>query len=685
MDSQCGTDMARKKQLTIGYADFETTNKLDIKAETGYDVVVDGNDVVLMDDDGNIVGVPEVRVKCAGLLVRFPDGSKNGCVVDTVEELLEKVVEWKVDRLYFHNLKFDDSYIGCVLQDREVVLGEWTVKASKRLMNDRGMVYSDTIEFIGGRNSKTHRKKKHVCDIWDSAKIWASPLASIGKTFGVTKIGEKGEEALRVGCDLRMRAYCIRDCRVMMTAMEFYFEQCRVMSDGERPYGWMTAGSTAYNLFMKWSDKHYGPKKTKTVFPAVNEENGFPDWMREGYKGATPLLDPAIRNKVLEDLKVYDVNSMHPSRMDDCPLPAGKPKKVYDLEEMLDYGDRGYLWIAKVRMRADVKEGHRPTYMLKRRDESGETLCAHIDDWRGYGWDRDTFQVICSADMTLLERDYENIHIELMEGLVFRAYKGYMSGFITSWYKIKQEAGLAKNHALKAFAKLILNSLYGKFGTHPEHRGAHYEYEDDVINIVDDEEVEVDKIPKYLPVAMFITAYARDMISVACNALGWDHVAYTDTDSVHVYGLTNEECKERLESAGFEIDPDKLGCFDYESRWRYGVYVRNKGYFHFVKLDKTTGEPMLKNGKVENEIKMAGVNGFEGIEKVEDVAGKVLYGTQLGAHRVKGGMLLMERLSEIDVTEDCIKSRKKVKGMNAADGEKWLDMKRKEVLNGVGC
>lgn len=677
--------MAKRKQLTIGYADFETTNHLDIERDTGYKVVLDGNKAVLMDDDGNIVGVPEVKVKCAGLLVRFPDGSRNGCVVDSVEELLAKVLEWKVDRLYFHNLKFDDSYIGSVLQDREVVLGEWTVKTSKRLMNDRGMVYSDTIEFIGGRDSKTHRKKKHVCDIWDSAKIWASSLSAIGKDFGVTKIGEKGEEALRVGCDLRMRAYCLRDCRVMMTAMEFYFEQCRVMSDGRRPYGWMTAGSTAYNLFMGWSDKHYGVKKTKTVFPPVNEENGFPDWVREGYKGATPLLDPAIRNKVLHDVKVYDVNSMHPSRMNDCPLPAGRPKKVYDLEEMLDYGDRGYIWIAKVKMRADVKKGHRATYMLKRRDECGETLCGHIDDWRGYGWDNDTFQVICSADMTLLERDYENIHIELEEGLVFHAYKGYMSGFITSWYRIKQEANDNRDYALKAFAKLILNSLYGKFGTNPEHRGAHYEYEDDVISIVDDEDVEVDKMPKYLPVAMFITAYARDMISVACNALGWDHVAYTDTDSVHVHGLDNDGCRERLESAGFRIHKDDLGCFDYESRWRDAIYVRNKGYFHFVALDKVTGEVIMKDGKPKKEIKMAGVNGFDGMECVEDVAGKVLYGTQLGGCRVHGGMLLLERRSEVDVREDCITSRRKVKGMNAMDGEKWLDMKRKEVLHGAGC
>lgn len=666
--------MARKKELTIGFADFETTTALDIKAETGYDVRMDGVMAHMFDSEGNDMGIPTVRVKCAGMLVRFPDGSRNGCVVDSVEELMEKVVEWKVDRLYFHNLRFDDSFIGGVLQSEGIDLQDgWHVKSRSRLMSDMGAVYSDTLEFKGKKDPKSHRPKKHVCDVWDSAKIFASTLSKLGKDFGVTKIGGAGEEAERVGCDLRMKAYCLRDCRVLMTVMEYYFQQCRELTAGQRPYGWMTAASTAYNLCIMWANRKYGLRKMKWAFPPCTEEYGFPGWLREGYKGASPLLDPKIRGLVLHDVKVFDVNSMYPTQVKYAGLPAGRPKKLdMDIGGMMAlHEEKGVLWIAKVKMRCDVKEGHRPTYMMKHRGADGEVLCAHVDDFS-----EDTYQVINNVDMELIERDYENIHVEVLEAVGFDAHFGFLGGFVDEWYAIKQDASRRKDSSMKAFAKLILNSLYGKFGANPEHRGAHYEYEDDIIKIREDENVEVDKHPLYLPLAMFITSYARDMISRTCNAMGWEHVAYTDTDSVHVHGLSNEECFERMDEAGYRLHPDDLGCFDYESRWRDAIYVRNKGYFHFGEMDRDTGEVILKNGKEIKEIKMAGVNRFEGMECVEDVLGKKLYGSQLGGCRVKGGTLLLPRKTEIDLSIDNITTRTRVKGMSRTKG--MIEMKKRE-------
>lgn len=662
--------------MVIGYADFETSTSMDIEAETGFKVRMEGNTAHMFDSEGNDMGIPRVRVKCAGLLVRFPDGTRNGCVVETVEELLAKLLEWKVERCYFHNLRFDDSFIGCVLQDDGVRIGDWTVTSRKRLMNDMGAVYSDTIEFKGKKDPVSHRPAKHRCDLWDSAKIFPSSLASLGKDFGVTKIGGKGEEAQRIGCDLRMKAYCLRDCRVLMTVMEYYFSKCRELTFGKRPYGWMTAASTAYNLCMDWCMNRYGMKLRDRMFPACTEENGFPAWLREGYKGATPLLDPAIKGKVLNDVKVFDVNSMYPDKVRNSVLPGGLPVKVNGgMEELDRLAEKGWLWVAKVRMRCDVKDGHRATFMLKHKGKDGEIACSHVDDFSDGG-----YQVVDSVTMQTIERDYCNIHIEVLDAVAFRGHVNFIGGFVDEWYAIKQEASQRKDKSLKTFAKLILNSLYGKFGANPEHRGAHYTYVDDAIRVVEDEEVDVDRNPLYLPFAMFITAHARDMISRTCNAIGWEHVAYTDTDSVHVHGLTNEECFQRFDEAGFRLHPDDLGCFDYESRWEEAVYVRNKGYFHFGEMDTMTGE--FKGGK---EIKMAGANRFEGMDCVEDVVGKVLYGEQLGGCRVKGGTLLMERKTMIDLrTDDCVTTRTRVKGMNRSNGMMEMSKRENNVFEAFG-
>lgn len=663
----------------IAFADFETSNSNDIKEETGCDVRIVGNEAHMFDAEGKDMGFPRVRVKCAGILVRFQDGSRNGGVFESIEEMLGKVLEWRVDRMYFHNLRFDDSFIGSLIQDGKLDLGNgWSVSTKSRLINDMGQVYSDVLVFTGPRDAKTHRRVRHVCNIWDSAKIWASKLESIGKDFGVSKFVTPENEALRTGCDLRMKAYCIRDCLVLMTAMEYYFEKCNELTYGSRPFGWMTAASTAYHLCMSWVEESKGVRLRKLMFPPCNSQNGFPEWLREGYKGATPLLDPEIRGRILNDVKVFDVNSMYPTQMKNAILPCGFPVRsdARTMDDLMALKEKGWLWIAKVKMRADVKEGHRATYMLKRKGIDDSTLCAHVNDWDCSYRDKESWQVIDSVTIDLLMRDYENIHIELLDYVVFQGQKGFLAGFIEYWYKIKQEAGKQKDKSLKAFAKLILNSLYGKFGANPEHRSSRYEYDDDRIRLVENSEVEEDRDPLYLPFAIFITAYARDMISRTCNAFGFEHVAYTDTDSVHVHGMDNEGCFDAIARAGYGIDKDDLGCYDYESRWAEAIYVRNKGYFHFGELDTASGE--MLGGK---EIKMAGANGFDEMNCTDDVFDRELMGIQSRGCRVKGGTLILEKETAIDTRIDaCIKTRKRVRGKNMSESTEIIRNRENEIF-----
>lgn len=672
-----------KSDKIIAYADLETEHELDLKAR-GIEPYIKGNSVYYLDDTGT-ERVPEIGVKCIGIIVTYPDDRADlEIVVDSIPEFLGIIAEQRVDRCYFHNLKFDDAFIASFMRNDWIAVcdGVFRVISESRTINERGVVYADNLLIVSRENGTTGKVVQHRCALWDSSKIWAMPLRKLGKDFGVYKKGVGNEEAMRVGCDDRMREYCLQDCRVVKAAMEFYFDQCRIESYGARPYGWMTAASTAYNLCMIDVRQRIGMSRYLMQFPDCTPDNGMPEWIRDGYKGAVPLLDPEIRGKELSDVSVYDINSQYPDKLRNYPMPMGNgvQLKGADMTRLMRIKDRGKLWIAKVRMIATVKEGHRPTYMLKHRGDDGNTLATVINDIDGLNDCQ--YQVITSVDMDYIMRDYDISHMEVLEAVGFEPdvdrvdpmFGGFIEGhairpYIDKWYARKDKAKIDHDQSMKGFAKLLLNSLYGKFGANPEHQSAYYNFIDgNMIRLAVDDVTEMDEHPFYLPIAIFTTAYARDVISKTCNAIGWHHVAYTDTDSVHVHGISRDACEQAIRDAGFEIDPDKIGAYDYESRWGTALYVRNKGYFHFAELDRDSGAVIGGN-----EIKMAGVNNTNGFKSLADVIGKKLSGIQRRAYRVKGGILLMDKQVEIDATDDCVTTVSRIPGYSIPASAKMIE------------
>lgn len=681
-----GSDSMRKaptEPVCIGYADFETSNPLDLE-EKGR-LFVQGNELKQETTEG--VVTPTVWVKCCGLIVHRDGHAPEEYMYHSVQELLQGLLDHRVERCYFHNLKFDDSYIASYMRNEEVVLNDgWRVKSGKRIISHKGQVYADQLRFTGPRDPKTHRPQTFRCDLWDSMKIWNNPLAKIGKTFGLVKGGTTGgSQALMKGCDAMMEEYCLQDCRIMMVAMEDYFRRCETETCGQRRKGWMTAASTSYNLMEYYTRKKVGNKEFENHFPSADEDHGFKTWERLGYKGAVPLLDPDVRFKTLHDVSVFDINSMYPTQLVKALLPMGRPidLKDADMERLMRIREKGKLWVAKVRMIADVKPGHRATFVLKKRNEDGDSLAWHINDYEACTETGESFQVITSKDMDYILRDYDIRCIEILDANGYEPDKDHMiAHFVLHWYKVKADASEKGDKALKEFAKLILNSLYGKFGANPEHISAEYDFIDDMIRMRECDAVEVDKVVKYLPVAMFVTAYARDMISRACNAIGWGNVAYTDTDSVHVHGMSHEEAEERLIREGFEIHHTNLGAFDFESRWRDALYVRNKGYFHFCQLDNETGEE-LGDGHID-EIKMAGANKFS-FDSIDQVQDRELKGIQNRGYRVKGGIMIFEHETTIDTRVNaCMKKAQRIRGKTHKESRSVIGSRRDAFLKMVG-
>lgn len=124
--------------------------------------------------------------------------------------------------------------------------------------------------------------------------------------------------------------------------------------------------------------------------------------------------------------------------------------------------------------------------------------------------------------------------------------------------------------------------MYGRFGLNPKggKKIPILGFDDELKYQFVDEE---DRKPVYIPIATFITSYARKFIIESSQAIrdwsmqhkGYDAYVYSDTDSIHAI-LTDEDV-EKLKDI-IHIDDYKLGYWKPESKFIKGKYLRQKCY-----------------------------------------------------------------------------------------------------------
>lgn len=563
-----------------------------------------------------------------------------------------------------------------------------------------------------------HAHTMHVWDsakIWKASLHDLScdfdPTREKGLRKGATTGGSR---AMDVGVSDEMREYCLQDCRVIRYVMNYYFEQVEEFCG--QPNGFMTAAATTYNMALHYRRKQfaesldarrvkawssilseaqtqeyinecgdlataYADRFLDAAIPtvpffddrkAVRDDDGniirdekgnimldmvkkgeF-SWMRDAYKGSTPLLYRDLRFSkagLARNIIIKDVNSMFPTQMVRELMPVGRPTWITPEQclSLMATPSDDTTWIASIRITMRVKPGHRATYLSRKQEE--------IEEEDGFYMGKaipvldDVVITICEPEYRMILNDYDIYDMEVVRACSFKAVRGLFAGYINYWYDIKSTT---KNPALKAFAKLMINSFYGKFGSNPLMEQHEYTFSDGrlgdrVADITTDSRSEY-----YLPLAMWTTAYARKMLSDGCNALGWENVIYTDTDSWHIINLNEEEATARLASVGIGNDDSKLGDAPTEQTCALGAYIRNKGYIHFNEDGNVT---ILKgkNGKEDKkDIKMAGANEFPDINTADDLTnltehdGRMgVWGYKLRQYNVIGGVLLMPQYVNI--------------------------------------
>lgn len=450
---------------------------------------------------------------------------------------------------YFHNLKFDGEFILYWLFSNGYKYSDTrNDKTFQCLITDDGLFYSIEVVF-----RKLDKKKYQKVVFYDSLKKLPFKVAVIAKAFELEMA--KGEidyrSARPKGYELtpEEKDYIITDCKIVAEALKIQFEQ------GLKK---MTNASDALNGYKKI----IGKTRWESWFPQLPVDLDAD--IRRAYKGGYVYLKDQHRNARGLHGKQYDVNSLYPWVMYTKVLPYGYP--VY-FEGAPDPDEKYPLYIVHMKCTFELKPDHLPTLQLKNNRRFVETEYLTTSRVKmGRSWENDPIEMwLTNVDYELLVDHYELDNVTFINGFKFKGAVGMFKEYIDHWMHIKETT----TGALRQLAKLMLNSLYGKFATNPKARKKipYLDKEDNVVRY-DYDEPEL-RDPVYTAMGCFITAYAREK-TIRSGQANYDRAIYFDTDSMKLVGYE--------EPVGLEVHPTHLGAWKDEGNFSDSKWIRAKTY-----------------------------------------------------------------------------------------------------------
>lgn len=483
----------------------------------------------------------DCRVWAWGLCeIDNPDNIRIGNNLDTFFELLSL----QSNKVYFHNLKFDGEFIMHWLFRHGFTWVESKkdlyAKSFCTLISDKGQWYSIVVCY------KRAMKGSIFLTVYDSLKILPFKVETVAKAFKLSiRKGTLDYAAPRpVGHQLTQNEtdYLRNDVSIMAQALKILFEQGLTA---------MTTGSNA----LKDYKKIVTPKQFEKMFPIP----GYDPYIRESYRGGFTYLKPKYKNKTVRGGCVFDVNSLYPFIMYSKPLPFGEG--LYFEGEYIP--DPIYtVYVQTITCQFKIRKKYIPTIQIKR------GVFNPIEYLESSGVD-EVPMTMTNVDLNLFFDHYDVYNITYIDGWMFKAATGLFKQYINKWSAVKITAKIDGNSGMYVLAKLMLNSLYGKFALNPNVQSKYPVYNPETGEMqlkLNDPEI---RKPIYIPVGTFITAYAREHTIRAAQAL-YPRFIYADTDSLHLKGQDIPEC--------LDVDPARLGAWKNEMIFKKAHFIRAKTY-----------------------------------------------------------------------------------------------------------
>lgn len=530
---------------------------------------------------------------------------------ESIESFIDTVKQLNNPTLYFHNLKFDDSYILY-----------WLLKNGFEWRNDRRKVDTKTFTTIISGDGKFYgttiyfKKSGHKvqkCTIYDSLKLLNMPVESVAKTFKLPiKKGCIDYDRHNKECEITVDEwdYLYTDVKIMALALNEMFS---------RGFTKMTIGGCALADYKEF----IGINKFKYLFPVLDSKTDSK--IRASYRGGFTFANPDHVNQDIGQGIVFDVNSLYPSVMAFRPLPYGIP--LHFTGQYVKNNDYP-LYVQNFRCFFKLKENHIPTIQLKHNIFYSKTQYLTSSISPKTGQHEYTELCLTSVDLELFFAHYNVWCIEYIDGFMFKSSTKLFGEWVEKWNAVKVQATIDKNAGLRQIAKLMLNNLYGKFGTNPlvdskypildvendlvKYNLIEYIAEDERGNPIKDENGDYKMVTKklrdsiYIPVATFITAWARYTTITASQKIheesikkfGVSRYLYSDTDSIHLSGLELPDC--------IEIHDTKLGAWKHESSFYRARFIQAKRYIEDEYIKSDNGDYFIKNsyGDFVTELKI---------------------------------------------------------------------------------
>lgn len=557
---------------------------------------------------------------------------------NSMEDFMKFCAEPKINyKLWFHNLKFDGSFIiDWLLNNNFTHISDKENKRDRTfttLITNLGQFYSITIYF----KVKGHHTNK--VEILDSLKIFPNfsvERVAEGFNLPIRKLEidykakrEKGHKLTTEEVD-----YIRNDVEIMSRALKEMFS---------RGLTKMTIASDAISDFKEHHIKDFR-RKFPVLPPAIDAD------IRASYRGGFTYASDVWREKKIGKGIVLDVNSLYPSCMHS---PYSLPYGIPQFFEGKYKHDKVYpLYVQNFTAIFELKPGKIPSIQIK------NNLSFMVNEYVKSSKGKAITLYLTKPDFELFKEQYDIKNIEYHGGWKFMSAVGLFDSYIDYWTEQKIKAGKEHNAPQRAIAKLQLNSLYGKFGSSGRGRkkAPFIDHEGKLKFVIGEVE---ERETLYVPVASFITAYGRNKTIRTSQAIrdftlkkyGEDRYFYSDTDSIHA-NLSEEDLEELKDI--IDIDDYKLGYWAKEAEFDRAIYIRQKCYVEEIdgKLDVTVAglpkylAPLItfdnfKRGftteglTLEQMISLASANGATE-EEIKKLHPKLTY------KYVKGGVILAD-------------------------------------------
>lgn len=468
------------------------------------------------------------------------NGRETACF-STWEAFADFCASHRIKTVWWYNAKYDFAHI-----DYAMLSGGWTLCEQGRLQDKQfrslhgrqGQRYSLSVG-RSYRNPNRHAYT-HITRHYDLCNIFGGGLARNLKTFNVTDFDGKPIRKLEMDyqadTDENAVDYMKNDVNglyhLVRTCDEFLREKWGYTLTGTRP-DVMTAGGLAKRVLLRYynggNNDHRENVKEFQRWHCLNVASDGYYRNRHLYRGGITMVNKNHQNRpITRPIYKYDINSMYPHQMHEMPDLIDIPRRfTFDEWNALPNRD-DFVGVYCINYaRGMMRDGMLPMYYNPISREYDNKIVIDECDTE-YAFFEDEWREIC-----------EWYDVEFTVDRVYAFRKAPAHGFrkfVDDLYEMKRNGKRTGDKIMEAFAKLLLNSSYGKLSENPRKEQSHRELnESGVVTLVDDGDEIDDKCLLSVVVGAQITSMARvqlmRLIREICPVPARDFI-YCDTDSI---------------------------------------------------------------------------------------------------------------------------------------------------------